>query len=168
MLAAAPVNRPAPLSVRPGMTRLLRLLAAAALAAFLVAACGGGDATPVAAGPGTSAPAASTGGAPTGSSPTGGAATGGAPTGTPATASITIKDFAFGDPLTVKPGTVVTVENQDAARHDAVSDDGKFRTPLLGKGEKATFTAPTEPGTYTFSCSVHSSMTGIGTLTVRT
>ena len=59
------------------------------------------------------------------------------------------------------------VTNQDVAAHDAVSDDGKFKTPLLKQGESATFTAPTAPGTYKFSCSVHANMTGIGTLTVK-
>ena len=38
------------------------------------------------------------------------------------------------------------------------------RTPLLNEGESATFTAPTQPGTYKFSCTVHAQMQGIGTL----
>lgn len=50
-----------------------------------------------------------------------------------------------------------------------VSDDaGKFRTPTLAKGASGTFTAPTEPGTYKYSCSsTSSSMSGTGTLIVR-
>ena len=75
------------------------------------------------------------------------------------TGTITIKNFAYGSPLTVAPGAMITVTNQDPAAHDVVSDDGKFRTPLLKLGETATFTAPTEPGTYRFSCSVHANMT---------
>ena len=46
-------------------------------------------------------------------------------------------------------------------------DEGRFRTPLLNEGESATFTAPTQPGTYKFSCTVHAQMQGIGTLIVH-
>ncbi|CAA9284988.1 MAG: hypothetical protein AVDCRST_MAG41-3906 [uncultured Corynebacteriales bacterium] len=149
----------------PSMNRLLRLVAAAAAVAFVVAACGSdsesGSAsggTPPAA---TSAAATSAAADPTTSAPAGGE-------GTAATAAITIKDFKYGDPLTVAPGTVITVTNEDSAGHDVLSDDGgKFRTPVLGRGEKATFTAPMEPGTYKYSCSLHpGSMSGIGTLVV--
>ena len=151
------------------MTRALRLLAAAAVMAFVVAACGSDQGSPAAtSGGGTSAAATS--------APGGGKAggTGGKASGTAsgnasaATGKITIKDFRYGDPLTVKPGAQIEVVNVDTAGHDVVSDDGKFRTPVLGKDEKATFTAPMEPGTYKFSCSVHpGSMSGIGTLIVR-
>jgi plastocyanin len=56
----------------------------------------------------------------------------------------------------------------DAAAHDIASDDGgTFRTPLLNHGESATFTAPTQPGTYKFSCTVHAQMREIGTLIVN-
>lgn len=148
------------------MTRLLRLLAAASAAAFLVAACGGGNDDTTAAGGSTptSAPPAATAttGAPGGGETTTGGTEAGADGGT-----ITIKDFAYGTPLTVKAGSTITVVNEDPARHDVVADQGNlFKTQLLGKGEKTTFTAPTTPGTYTFSCSVHRNMTGIGTLTV--
>ncbi len=39
--------------------------------------------------------------------------------------------------------------------------------PLLNQGESATFTAPTQPGTYKFSCTVHAQMQEIGTLIVQ-
>ena len=145
------------------MTRLLRLVAAAAAVAFVVAACGSdSDADTGSASGVASAPTSSAAG-PTPSAPGGGEGSGAA-----ATAAITIKSFKYGEPLTVAPGTVVTVTNEDTAGHDVVSDDsGKFKTPVLAKGEKATFTAPTEPGTYKFSCSLHpGSMSGIGTLIV--
>ena len=151
------------------MTRLLRLLGAAALAAFLVAACGGGDddgstaapaTTTTAAAPTTSAPAGTTSGASPSASEDGG--------GSDDTATITIKDFRYGEPIKVKPGATVTVVNQDVARHDVVADQNQvFRTELLGRGQSATFTAPTTPGSYTFSCSVHANMTSIGTLVVE-
>lgn len=138
------------------MKRLLRLAAAAAAVAAVVAACSSESDTDT----GSAAPAATT---------TAAAATTAA--GAPAAdaATITIKGFKFGDRLTVAPGTTVTVTNEDSAGHDVVSDDaGKFETPTLAQGEKATFTAPTEPGTYKFSCSLHpGSMSGIGTLVVQ-
>ncbi|HEY6747744.1 MAG TPA: cupredoxin domain-containing protein [Mycobacteriales bacterium] len=141
------------------MNRLLRLAAAAAAAAIAVAACSSGDESSAAA---PSVAATTSVAAPTTS------ARGGAD-GTSAgedSGTITVQNFSYGDPITVAPGATIKVTNQDVAAHDAVSDDGKFTTPLLKQGESATFTAPMQPGTYKFSCSVHASMTGIGTLTV--
>jgi plastocyanin len=148
------------------MTRLLRFLAAAAVAAVAVAACSsGGDSPPAAAGSSTPA-APSAASAPA----TGTSAPGGGEDSSSASSSGTIKieGFKFGDPLTVAPGAKIEVENEDAAAHDVIADDGSFKTPSLGQGEKATFMAPTKPGTYKFSCSLHpASMSGIGTLIVQ-
>jgi len=143
------------------MNRLLRLAAAAAAVAFVVAACGSDSDADADAGAAAPPAATSAAGEPSTSAPGGGE-------GTAAKAAITIKDFKYGGPITVAPGTVVTVTNEDTAGHDVVSDDsGKFKTPVLGQGESATFTAPAEPGTYKFSCSLHpGSMSGIGTLIV--
>ncbi len=144
------------------MNRLLRLAAAAAAIAIAVAACSSGDDSS------SSAPSVATttsAAAATTSAPAGGE---GSSSASADSASITIENFAFGDPVTVAPGTMIAVTNKDTAAHNAVSDDaGKFTTPLLKKGESATFTAPTEPGTYKFSCTVHANMHGIGTLTVK-
>lgn len=140
------------------MNRILRLAVAGAAVAAFVAACSSDSDSGTAAG--TSAPAATSAAGTSAAAP---------PAGNSAGATITIKDFKYGDPLTVAPGATVTVVNEDTAGHDVVSDDGgRFKTPVLGKGEKATFTAPTEPGTYKYSCSLHpGSMSGIGTLTVQ-
>jgi plastocyanin len=155
-----------------GMKRLLRLAGAAAALTVAIAACSSGNdssdsaapsvATTSAAAPTTSAPA---GGEATSSDDNGGGSGGGraADSGT-----ISIKDFAFGAPLTVRPGATIKVTNMDTAAHDVASDDeGRFRTPLLNEGESATFTAPTQPGTYKFSCTVHAQMQGIGALIVH-
>jgi plastocyanin len=125
------------------MKRLLSLLVAAVAAAVTVAACGGSSG-----GAGDQAPS---------------------PAGEPAAATITIKDFAFGAPVTVKPGATVKVVNEDGVGHDVVGDNNAgFETPELSQGDSATFTAPDKPGRYTFSCSLHpASMTGIGTLVVE-
>lgn len=138
------------------MKRILRLAVAAAAVTAVATACSSDSDSGTAAG--TSAPAAtSAAGSPAGDAPAAGDAT------------ITIQDFKYGEPLTVAPGATVSVVNEDTAGHDVVSDDeGRFKTPVLGKGERATFTAPTEPGTYKFSCSLHpGSMSGIGTLVVQ-
>jgi plastocyanin len=77
--------------------------------------------------------------------------------------AITIKNFAF-DPavLTVKPGTTVTWLNQDPAPHAIASDTTSavaFSSESLANGASYAFTF-TRPGTYTYHCSIHPSMTG--------
>ena len=156
-----------------GMKRLLRLAGAAAAVTVAIAACSSGNDSSDSAAPGVATTSAA---APTTSAPAGGEATssadkgGGSDDNGPAASSgiITIKDFAFGGPLTVRPGAMIKVTNADVTAHDLASDDqGTFRTPLLNQNESATFTAPTQPGTYRFSCTVHAQMQGIGTLIVH-
>ncbi|MBA3800793.1 MAG: cupredoxin domain-containing protein [Geodermatophilaceae bacterium] len=75
--------------------------------------------------------------------------------------TITISDFAYGDPLTVPPGALIRVINEDSARHDVDAKDGtSFDTDLIGQGEELTFNAPEEEGTYDFTCSAHPQMSG--------
>jgi plastocyanin len=157
------VNRTGDHDVVAGMNQLLRLAAAAAAVAIAVAACSSGADSSSSAAPGA---AATTGAAAlTTSAPAGGEASSSAST---APASIAIQNFAFGDPITVAPGTMVKVTNMDGSGHDVVSDDnGKFAIPVLNQGESGTFTAPTEPGSYRFSCTVHANMKGIGDLIVQ-
>jgi plastocyanin len=76
-------------------------------------------------------------------------------------AKITIAGFAFGQPLTVEPGAKVEVVNTDAATHNVTAADGSFETPDLKQGDTATITAPTTPGRYEFSCTLHPEMTGM-------
>jgi plastocyanin len=85
---------------------------------------------------------------------------------TPAANSIAIKDFDYGAPVTVSPGTVVTVTNVDSARHTVTADDGgTFAVDVAGNGGTATFTAPATPGSYPFHCTYHPRMHGM--LTVK-
>ena len=83
-----------------------------------------------------------------------------AASGGSAGATITIAGFAFGQAMTVEPGATVEVVNSDAAPHNLTASDGSFETPDLKQDEKATFTAPTTPGRYEFTCTLHPEMTG--------
>jgi plastocyanin len=75
-------------------------------------------------------------------------------------ATITIKGFSFGQPVTVAPGATVEVVNTDAAPHNVTATDKSFKTSTINQDEKTTFTAPTTPGRYEFSCTIHPEMTG--------
>ena len=91
-----------------------------------------------------------------------GSATGSGPTaGTAAATTITIKDFAYGDPLTVAPGVTVSITNMDTAAHTVTADEGSaFDAEVKGGGGTATFTAPSAPGSYPYHCTFHPGMHG--------
>jgi plastocyanin len=77
--------------------------------------------------------------------------------------TVVIKNFAFNpSTLTVKSGTVVNWTNQDGASHAIVSDTGSpvaFSSDSLASGASYSFTF-TQPGTYTYHCSIHPTMKG--------
>lgn len=117
---------------------LTRLVPALGLAVALVAAgCGSG---------GTPAPAA----------------------GTPAAAagtSVAIVNFAFNpSSLTVKVGDTVTWTNDSGTAHTATADDGSFDSGTVKASTpfQHTFTAA---GTFSYHCSIHSSMKATITVT---
>jgi plastocyanin len=127
----------------------------------LVAGCGSGGGSPA---PTSAAPGTASASMPMESSSTLPSTTQG--TQNSAAATITIKDFAFGSPITVSPGATVSVTNQDTAEHTVTADQGQaFDTEVKGSGGTATFTAPSQPGTYAFHCTYHPNMHG--TLTVK-
>jgi plastocyanin len=72
---------------------------------------------------------------------------------------IEIKNFAFQVPATVAAGAMVTVTNHDSMAHTVTASGGAFDVLVAG-GATATFTAPTEPGSYDFSCTFHGNMKG--------
>lgn len=113
------------------------LFAAVVLALALIAgACGG-----------------SSGSGGSGSGSSGGAA------GGPHT--IVIKGFAFSPAtLTVAPGAKVTVTNNDATAHTVTAKSGKFDSGSIAAGASGSFTAPTTPGRYAYSCTFHPFMAG--------
>jgi plastocyanin len=124
-----------------GHARFAALTIAVALA---IAACSG-SATP--------APSAQPSAAPPAAAP---AAAGSA---------VSIANFAFAPAsMTVAVGTTVTWTNTDSAGHTVTADDGSFKSDKLGTGTAFSHTFTTA-GTYTYHCSIHSSMTG--TITVH-
>lgn len=74
--------------------------------------------------------------------------------------TIQIEGFAFSTLDPVAPGTEITVNNRDGAPHTLTADDGSFNTGGLDGSSTITITAPDVPGTYTFVCNIHPSMTG--------
>jgi plastocyanin len=87
---------------------------------------------------------------------------------TGATDTFVIKNFMFSpDSLTVAPGAVVTVKNEDSVTHTLTdkTDQTAFNTGPVGPNQTKTFKAPEKAGSYAFFCTIHQYMTG--TLVVR-
>ncbi|MET7813996.1 cupredoxin family copper-binding protein [Streptomyces sp. NPDC005395] len=80
---------------------------------------------------------------------------------------ITIQDFKFQPAsLTVSAGAEVTVVNKDTTTHTVTaSKGGSFDTGDIAPGKSATFTAPSKPGDFPYTCTIHPFMKG--TLTVE-
>jgi plastocyanin len=77
--------------------------------------------------------------------------------------TIVIKNFAFSPAsLTVSPGAVVTVHNEDSVTHTLTdkADSKLFNTGPVSPGQTKTFKAPDNPGSYPFLCTIHQFMTG--------
>lgn len=121
--------------------RIIRTLGLAAVISLVVAACGGGTASPAASGA---------------ASPAGPAAGPGA---------VSIIDFGF-EPadLTVTAGTTVTWTNTGAATHTVKWSDGTLESSGLAPGAtyERTFDAA---GSYPYVCGIHGSMAGTITVT---
>ena len=73
--------------------------------------------------------------------------------------AITIAQFAF-SAVTVSPGETVTVTNLDGVEHTMTATDGSFDSGVLATGSAVSIVAPATPGTYSFLCAIHPSMTG--------
>jgi plastocyanin len=81
-------------------------------------------------------------------------------------ANITISGFAYSGDLTVTPGEKVVVTNKDSVAHTLTGKTGGFDSGNVdGNGGTATFTAPTQAGSYALICHYHPNMHG--TLTVK-
>ena len=139
----------------PWRQRFGRVAVGGAVAAVLVAGCGGS-------GSGTTKPEAA---ASTSSTTVANGAT--VTAAKPAAASaVTVKQFQFMPAeLTVKAGTNVTWTNQDDILHTATSGatpgtaDGKFDGTMDGPGKSFSHVFD-QPGRYPYFCNRHNSMTG--------
>jgi acid phosphatase len=93
------------------------------------------------------------------------AASGGMPTaeggvaGTPGQTQVAIENFSFTPAtLTVSAGTIVTWTNHDTVQHTLTAADKSYDSGPLESG--GTFSHQfTTPGTYTYHCSIHPTMT---------
>src|SRR5579884_471791 len=73
---------------------------------------------------------------------------------------VTIANFAFAPgSITVAPGTTVTWTNTDSVAHTVTADDKSWGSGSLSKNATYSFSF-TQPGTYTYHCSIHPDMTG--------
>ena len=77
---------------------------------------------------------------------------------------IDIEDFAFKpDTATITAGTTVKWGNKDNSPHTVIGEDGSWGSNSLAKGDTFFFTF-NEPGTFSYYCGFHQSMTA--TITV--
>jgi plastocyanin len=75
--------------------------------------------------------------------------------------TVNIKSQSFQpSTLSVPAGTTVTWHNQDNAQHTVTSDiNGQFDSSAIATGKKFTYTF-TNPGSYSYHCSIHPGMKG--------
>jgi plastocyanin len=78
------------------------------------------------------------------------------PTGT---ASITIEDFDFGDPISVAVGQTLTITNADGVPHTWTAADGAFDSGSISGSSSFEF-AFDAVGEFEFFCTIHPSMKG--------
>ena len=84
-----------------------------------------------------------------------------------ATDSVSIKNFAFAPAaITVKVGATVTWTNQDTDAHTVTSQNnaGPLNSQPLNTGQSYSHTF-TQPGTYSYLCTIHPFMTATVTVT---
>jgi len=86
------------------------------------------------------------------------------PSGEPSEVSIENFQFGPGD-LTVAVGETITwTNNESGIPHDTTADEGLWESETLRPGDQFEFTF-TEPGTYTYFCSIHPNMKATITVT---
>jgi plastocyanin len=85
---------------------------------------------------------------------------GSGPGSTPQENLVSIVDFNFQpSSITVSVGTTVTWKNNGGVTHTVTSTSGLFNSGNISPGANFQFTFE-NAGTYTYHCSIHTSMTG--------
>ncbi|MGQ0617134.1 MAG: cupredoxin domain-containing protein [Acidimicrobiia bacterium] len=80
----------------------------------------------------------------------------------PAAATISVVEFAFAPTGTlVAPGSTVTWDNDGTKPHTATLDDVDLDTGRIEPGQGATLIAPSQPGSYSYRCSIHDQMRAV-------
>lgn len=136
--------------------RPLLAVAATALIALGLAACGSSGGSSGATAKDTTTSATEAPGGTTGDATS--------TSGSSAADTVVAKDFSLSS-VTVAAGAEVTFENTGKATHTMTADDGSFDTGRVAPGSTAKVTAPSTPGSYSFHCTIHPSMTGTLTVT---
>ncbi|GBE24545.1 amicyanin precursor [bacterium BMS3Bbin02] len=87
------------------------------------------------------------------------------PVSTSGAAEVDIANFSFNEAeIAVKVGDTVTWTNsENGIQHTTTADEGLWASGALDSGGVFGFTF-TEPGAYTYFCSIHPSMTGTTTV----
>lgn len=80
------------------------------------------------------------------------------------TIKVSIKNFSFGQPLTVAVGTTVVWTNEDSMDHTVTAADNSFDSGTFGQGETFSFTF-TRAGSFDYTCALHPNMKGNVTVT---
>ena len=97
---------------------------------------------------------------------TGGTGSTGGTGGVPGVNEVFIQGTAFNPKtITVTANTTITWTNKDAIEHSVTSNTSLFDSGLMGPNGTFTYTFTT-PGTYSYHCKVHSSMTASVSVTV--
>lgn len=84
------------------------------------------------------------------------------PTGAPPLVglNVSISNFTFiKNSMTIAQGTTVTWTNNDSVAHTVTADDGSFNSGNINPGQSFSYTFNTN-GTFTYHCSIHTTMTG--------
>lgn len=80
------------------------------------------------------------------------------PNSAPASAAVTIGNFAFSPAtLTIHKGATVTWTNNDGVPHTVTGDNGGPTSSALGQGQSYSYTFNTV-GSFPYHCSIHPSM----------
>lgn len=68
-------------------------------------------------------------------------------------------------PTTIKAGQRVIWKNVDTRTHDTIQDANTFSVPPIAGGAQSDPVTLSTPGTFTYHCGIHPSMTGTITVT---